>query len=302
VNRALRRRHSDLVFSIRVRGKKVYFYVLVEHQRKVEPLMVVRMGIYVMRLYDEMLRDHPGLTEVPPIVPLLVHHSETGWTAKTAFQHVVAIDDAVRAELWRYIPHFEMRVVDLHPPSPTNLELGALTAYGRVVLSVLAAAGDEARLRRVFAELGREIAEVARGTDAGAALDALLRYIAATYQRLKSEQIAEMVESAAGPEAQEVIVTWLEEIEVRGRTAGRKEGRAEGRKEMGAELLLAQLGARFGAVPAEVRAKVEAADDAKLSRWAVQVLTAGSIDDALAERRRTAPDRRPAARAPARRR
>src|SRR5580704_11487572 len=90
-------------------------------------------------------------------------------------------------------------------------------------------------------------------------LEALLRYIAATYQRLKSEQIAEMVESAAGPEAQEVIVTWLEEIEVRGRTAGRKEGR----KEMGAELLLAQLGARFGAVPAEVRAKVEAADDAK---------------------------------------
>src|ERR1700733_9049846 len=90
-------------------------------------------------------------------------------------------------------------------------------------------------------------------------LDALLRYIAATHQRLKSEQITEMVESTAGPEAQEVIVTRLEEIEVRGRTAGRKEGR----KEMGAELLLAQLGARFGAVPAEVRARVEAADDAK---------------------------------------
>src|SRR5580658_1354445 len=109
--------------------------------------------------------------------------------------------------------------------------------------------------------------------------------IAATYQRLKSEQIAEMVESAAGPEAQEVIVTWLEEIEVRGRTAGRKE--------MGAELLLTLLGERFGAVSAEVRAKVAAADNVTLSRWAVQVLTAGSIDDALAERRRTAPDRRP---------
>ena len=26
--------------------------------------MVVRMGIYVMRLYEEMLRDHPRLTEV----------------------------------------------------------------------------------------------------------------------------------------------------------------------------------------------------------------------------------------------
>jgi hypothetical protein len=83
---------------------------------------------------------------------------------------------------------------------------------------------DEARLRRVFAELGPEIAEVAGGEDAGVALEALQRYIAATYQRLKSEQIAEMVESAAGPEAQ-------------GRVAGR------------AEMLLTLLGARCGKVP-----------------------------------------------------
>jgi hypothetical protein len=151
-----------------------------------------------------------------------------------------------------------------------------------------------------FAELGREIAEVARAPSAGAALEALLRYIAATYQGLKGEQIAEMVESAAGPEAQEVIVTWLEEIEVRGRNQGRKEG--------GAELLLKQLGARFGAVSAEVRARVHAADDATLSRWAVRMLTASSIDDALSDRRKTVPvrktasARKPAARAPARRR
>ena len=96
-----------------------------------------------------------------------------------------------------------------------------------------------------------------------------------------------MVESAAGPEAQEVIVTWLEEIEVRGRTAGRKE--------MGAELLLTLLGARFGAVPAEARAKVEAADDATLSP-----LGGARADRRLPRRRarrsprRTAPPRRTA--------
>lgn len=108
---------------------------------------------------------------MPPIVPLLVHHSRKGWTAKTAFQEVVALDEPLRAELWPYIPHFEMRVVDLHEPSPTNLDPGALTAYGKVVLWVLAAAGDEARLRRAFADLGRELGEVARAPDV-AALDA----------------------------------------------------------------------------------------------------------------------------------
>jgi predicted transposase YdaD len=295
VNRALRRRHSDLVFSVRVRGEKVYFYVLVEHQSRVERLMVVRMGIYVMRLYDEMLRDRPGLAKIPPIVPVLVHHSKKGWTAKTAFQDVIAIDEALRADLWRYIPHYEMRVVDLHEPSPANLEPSALTAYGKLVLSVLGAAGDETRLRRAFAELGSELVEVLRGSDAAAALEALLRYIAATFHRLDGDRIAEMVESGAGPEAQEVIVTWLDEIEQRGRKQGRNEGRKDGRNEGRAEILLKQLGARFGAVPAAVRAKIQAAGDATLSRWAVQVLTALSIDDALADGPKATPARKPAA-------
>src|SRR5690349_766946 len=42
VNRALRSRHSDLVFSIRARGKKIYFYILVEQQRRVQALMIAR--------------------------------------------------------------------------------------------------------------------------------------------------------------------------------------------------------------------------------------------------------------------
>src|SRR6185503_1225656 len=49
VDRALRSRHSDLVFSARIRDKKLYFYVLIEQQREVQALMVLRMGIYMMR-------------------------------------------------------------------------------------------------------------------------------------------------------------------------------------------------------------------------------------------------------------
>src|SRR6185503_10026131 len=54
----------------------------------------------------------------------------------------------------------------------------------------------------------------------------------------------------AGPKAREVIVTVLDEIELRGRKKGRAEGRAEGR----AQALLELLKARFGRVPAKVSA------------------------------------------------
>jgi hypothetical protein len=78
----------------------------------------------------------------------------------------------------------------------------------------------------------------------------------------------------SSPEAREVIVTTLDEIELRGR----------------AQMLLELLRARFGPVPAKVSAKVQAADEATLSRWAVRVLTAPSLKDVLADNgRKTSP-------------
>jgi hypothetical protein len=282
VNRALRSRQSDLVLSIRVGAEKVYFYVLVEQQRKVQPLMVVRMGIYLMRLYEELLRDQPKLDKIPVILPLLVHHSKRGWTAATAFQSVVLLEEALRAELWRYIPHFEMRVLDLRddPAARVTGEAGrSLTALGKVVLWALSVAGDDARLEREIGDLGPALAEVLLGPEAGAALEALLRYLAATHPRLQNEKLGEILENAAGPEAQEVIVTWMDELKLRAR----------------AEVLLEQLCARFGAVPDEIRARVQSADEATLMRWAVGVLTAPSIEQTLAPARASAIPRKPAA-------
>jgi predicted transposase/invertase (TIGR01784 family) len=286
VSRALRRRQGDLVFSVQVRGEKVYVYVLVEHQSTVDPLMVVRMGIYVWRLYERMLRDDPKRTKMPAIVPLLVHHSKTGWTAQTSFQNVVAWDESMKDELWRYVQSFDMRVVDLHEASPTNLDPTELTAYAKVVLAALGAAGDQARLRLALGELRAELVELLHGEGDRDAFDALVVYLVEAYKGLTDEQAVEMVESAAGPEGKEVIVTWTERVEARGRAKG----------------LLEQLEKRFGPVPAEVRAKVQAADEATLSRWTLRVLDASSLAQVLADRRKPAAARKPAASAAAPRR
>ncbi|MCC6558660.1 MAG: Rpn family recombination-promoting nuclease/putative transposase, partial [Polyangiaceae bacterium] len=49
VSSGLRRRHSDLVLSGRLRGTPGRFYALIEHQRKVQRLMVLRKGSYMMQ-------------------------------------------------------------------------------------------------------------------------------------------------------------------------------------------------------------------------------------------------------------
>jgi predicted transposase YdaD len=272
VDRALRSRHTDLVLSARLRGRPVYFYVLIEQQRDVEALMVFRMGIYMMRLWEHLVRDDPTIKELPPILPLLVHHSDTGWTAATALQDIVAAEGEERRALLPYIPHFELRLVDLSAGQASGLVDQVLTAFGQVVLWCLSVAGDDARLWAEFGRISAALEEVLRAPNGLAALEALLRYLVATHRRLSVKKLGKLLEKA-GPRTKEGVVTVLDEIELRGELKGERKGRAK--------MLLQQLAARFGEVPAKVIARVEAADEGALDRWAVRVLTAKTPEDAI---------------------
>jgi len=90
VSPALRRRHSDLVVSVRLRGRRDHVYALIEHQRRVQRLMMLRKNSYMAQLWERLVRDNPALRGIPPIFPLLVHHSKAGWTAATTFQEIVS--------------------------------------------------------------------------------------------------------------------------------------------------------------------------------------------------------------------
>ena len=81
---------------------------------------------------------------MPPIVPILIHHSDTGWTAATAFQDIVAGEGPVRPALEPHIPHFELRLIDLSEGRASLLVERALTALGQLVLWCLSVAGNDA--------------------------------------------------------------------------------------------------------------------------------------------------------------
>jgi hypothetical protein len=61
----------------------------------------------------------------------------------------------------------------------------------------------------------------------------------------------------------------------------RNEGREQGRGEGSARPLIRQITLRFGAPDAAVRARIERADAATAARWADQMLTAPTLEDAL---------------------
>src|SRR5580658_6859416 len=104
--------------------------------------MIFRMGSTMWRRWEQMVRDRPERKTLPLFISVLVHHSTTGWTAATAFEDLVVVPERARAAARRYIPCFEMKLVDVSRDTTSGLVEQALTDLGRVVLWCLSIAGD----------------------------------------------------------------------------------------------------------------------------------------------------------------
>ena len=272
VDDALRGRHSDLVLAARLRdtSASVYFYTLLEHQRDVESLMVLRMGIYMMRLWEQIVRDAPARKDLPVIFPVLVHHSNTGWTAATAFQDLIPVEASLRPVLSPYIPHFQVRLVDLSEGHASHIVDEVLTPLARVALWCMSVAGDDERLARELHLMREALEEIVRAPNGYAALEALMRYIAATHKRFGAKKVGKLIATAGGSRTKEASMTFIDEIERRG------ERKAQVR------ILLQQMSARFGSVPPEVSARIQSAKRSILDQWALRVLTANTPEEVVA--------------------
>jgi len=66
VDEALRPRHSDLLFTANLHGRKVLLYVLFEHKSGDDRCTALQMVRYVVQTYDRYLEENPGATSLPP--------------------------------------------------------------------------------------------------------------------------------------------------------------------------------------------------------------------------------------------
>jgi hypothetical protein len=270
----------DLVFSALAGGRRVLVYVLCEHQSKVDPWMAFRLLSYLVAIWRGYRAEHPRAKKLPAILPLVVHHSRTGWTAPVAFEAMLDADEDLLAALGPYVPRFRFLLDDLSVQSDEALRgRKRMTAGGRVVVLSLKHGRDQVEVRV------RVLSPDAKAPGARDVLTPVLRYILET-SPIKADPLRGLVARQVGPKVAEEIMTGAEQLRREGRAEGKREGRAEGKREGEVqgkrEALLVLLRQRFGRLPAVTKARVDKATPAKLDAWLGKVLTAGSLDDVLA--------------------
>jgi predicted transposase/invertase (TIGR01784 family) len=272
VDRLLGHGHTDLLFSVNVAGQKALIYVLFEHQSSVDALMPFRLLQYMVRIWERHHQAHPQSKRFPPIVPVVLHHSRSGWSASTTFEGLLDVDEATLEALGEHTVRLRFVLDDLSKATDESLEARAMSALGRVVLWCLRHAREPDELIQRLRGVHDLLAEVRRTSAGREALQMIWAYILAVHenkpQNNPEEVMAQLME-AAGDEAKEEFVSMADWL--------REQGREQGER----KILLKQLRLRFGEIEEAVAERVRAAGVEQVERWAELVLTARTLEEAL---------------------
>ncbi|MFO0977706.1 MAG: Rpn family recombination-promoting nuclease/putative transposase [Planctomycetaceae bacterium] len=109
----LREKFSDLLFSVELASppgdagtEQALVYFLFEHKSQSDRLTVLQVLSYMVRIWEKRIRDGESLC---PIVPLLVYHGETAWSAARSFAELIPTTAALGA----YQIQFQPPLLDL---------------------------------------------------------------------------------------------------------------------------------------------------------------------------------------------
>ena len=253
--------------------------------------MLFRLLAYMVRIWEAHLRTEPEATRLPAIVPVLLHHSRSGWTAKVAFEELLDVDPTVLAEIAPYVPHFRCVLDDLGQESEEGLRARAMSALGRLALWCLKNSPNPEQLVAQLGRWGELWRQVTRAPHGRAAIGRIFAYICEVDVTYGLDELLRLVGREVGKDVEEAIVTTADILRAEGRsqgrtegrTEGRIEGRIEGRNQVLREWLLRMLNQRFGPLPEDVVTRIDATGPADHDVWFDRAITAPTLADVFGD-------------------
>lgn len=264
-------RHTDQLYSVPIAGQPGFVYVLLEHKSRADRWTALWLLAYMVRIWEAFLKDEPAATELPPIIPLVLHHDESEWSVATSMHELFAPAQMASPTLAELTPAFRFVLDDISCASDDELRNRKMSTFARLALWALRD-GRSDRLLHTLRAFSDYLAELL-GSDAGQ-VDArtVLLYLYDVQGHATLQALADAIPS---PQVREAAMTIAEQL--------RQEGLQQGLQQGQRAVLQHQLEVKFGPLDAEVRRRIEEADTAALERLAERVVTASSLEDVFEE-------------------
>ncbi|MGD0960913.1 MAG: Rpn family recombination-promoting nuclease/putative transposase [Methylomonas sp.] len=104
-------RHEDIIWRVKVGGKWLYLYLLIEFQSGVDQYMVLRMMVYIGLLYQALIKQGEVLAggRLPPILPIVLYNGKRNWTAPLDVNELI---EAAPGLMEKFVPSARYYLVD----------------------------------------------------------------------------------------------------------------------------------------------------------------------------------------------
>ena len=284
----LQKEESDLIYTVPFRGEggqQVWVYVLLEHQSEPDPLMSLRLYLYMGELWNTQRREWEdrrtasAARRLLPIIPVVYYTGEKRWSAPPALKQLMELPE----ELERFVPDWETLYLNLRQTPPETLTRFA-TAIGWALRALQAERAPLSELEGVLKETMAGL-EGLTEEQSGQWLRVAWFLLQLVSQRREERTLLETVLAEARQskfrERERVTtmgLTLVEQWKLEGRAEGEAEGRAEGEAATAREMLETALIARFGPVPEAALRVLAEANAEVLKRWHRLALTAPSLE------------------------
>jgi hypothetical protein len=276
VSGSLQSLYPDLIFTARLIGElDVHLFFLLEHQSRNDRWMALRMLGYMYMFWDAYIKNHRRVVKLPILIPVTVHtgSDKLVWTAPTELVDMIdlppTLDVDFRKELDTLLPRLRFLLDDIAATEPAELLQRPLTLPASLMLTAERIGPRNPHLVDDLGLIAGHLAQLADLPGGRKVVDEVINYllVVADTNPDKLERRLEQI----SPTLKESVVTAAEILEKRGEKRGETHGRAH--------TLLMQLDRKFGPLPTWVTDTIDNAGPEQLDVWALEILTAPTLDD-----------------------
>ncbi len=206
IDQQLREVRSDLLFKLRLKdGIKASIYVLFEHKSYPEPLISLDILRYMVRIWDQWLKQDKSLTLLPLIIPLVLYHGQRKWKISRDFSGLITDSD----KFGDFIPNFRYSLCDLSDYTDEEIRKGEKILQGALLtLKYSRNQRIKEKLPGIL-DLYIDIYETSRGR---VALYSLLHYLIRGTDKIQKEDLKHALSEVFKDKGDDVMATLAEQI------------------------------------------------------------------------------------------
>ncbi|KMQ49398.1 Transposase [Chitinispirillum alkaliphilum] len=109
IDKELSEHFSDILYSVKLRGKPAFLYLLFEHKSYIDPWTGFQLLRNMVKIWEQYRKQHKRTKKLPLIVPILIYQGAQQWKAETSITHLFENVENTRD----YIPEFKTEVYDI---------------------------------------------------------------------------------------------------------------------------------------------------------------------------------------------